>query len=278
MPRSPSSTPSADRRIGPASGTSPGRGEAGLHSVAAALDVLDCFARDAELGVSEIARRIGMSKSSAHRLLSTLASRGLVEQSPTTSKYRLGVRLFELGDLAVSRIDLRRESQVLLEELRERSGMTVHLAVASGADVLYLERLSTLRGMRAIGEYRRRWPLHATSSGKAICAHDPVACQARIEAGFPVFTSQTVADEAAFADALAGIRRVGYATATAELMPNLASVAAAVLDRHGVAMAAISITGSVDDLGQHQDRQTRLVVAAAKRLSEVMQRASRAGR
>ena len=165
-----------------------------------------------------------------------------------------------------------------LEELRERSGWTVHLAVASRADVLYLERLSTLRGMRAIGEYRRRWPLHATSSGKAICAHDPVACRARIEAGFPVFTAQTVADEAAFAAALAGVRRMGYASANAELMPNLASVAAAVLDRHGVAMAAISITGSVDDLDEHQDRHARLVMAAAKRLSGTMQRPSRGGR
>lgn len=242
----------------------------GVQSVASALDVLDCFAADAELGVSEIARRLGVSKSTVHRLLTTLASRGLVERSPVTSKYRLGVRLFELGDLAVSRMDLRRESQVLLEELREQSGWTVHLAVASGADVLYLERLSTLRGMRAIGEYRRRWPLHATSSGKAICAHDPVACRARIEAGFPAFTPQTVADEAAFAAALARVRKQGYATANAELMPTLASVAAPVLDRHGVAMAAISMTGPVEDLGQRQDRLARMVMAAAKRLGQRM--------
>lgn len=240
--------------------------------MAAALDVLECFAGDAELGVSEISRRLGVSKSTAHRLLTTLASRGMVEQSPGSGKYRLGIRLFELGDLAVSRLDLRRQSQVLLEELRERSGWTVHLAVASGADVLYLERLSTLRGMRAIGEYRRRWPLHATSSGKAICAHDPVACQARIQAGFPVFTPQTLGDEASFTAALAQVRRQGYATAHAELMPTLTSVAAAVLDRHGVAIAAISLTGPVDELGKRQDHLARLVVAAAKRLSAGLQR------
>ncbi len=253
----------------------PGSQPAGLQSVAAALDVLDCFVSDAELGVSEIARRLGVSKSTAHRLLTTLVSRGIVERSDTTSKYRLGVRLFELGDLAVSRMDLRRQSQVLLEELRERSGWTVHLAVASGADVLYLERLSTLRGMRAIGEYRRRWPLHATSSGKAICAHDPVACQARIAAGFPVFTPHTLGDEAAFAAALAQVRRQGYATAHAELMATLTSVAAPVLDRHGVAMAAISLTGPVDELRDRQDGLARLVVAAAKRLSQGMQRPQR---
>jgi len=249
--------------------------EGGLQSVAAALDVLTCFAEDVELGVSEVARRLGVAKSTAHRLLTTLASRGLVEQSPATNKYRLGMRLFELGDLAVSRIDLRQEAQVLLEELRERSGWTVHLAVASGADVFYLERLSTLRGMRAIGEYRRRWPLHATSSGKAICAHDPVACRARIEAGFPVFTPQTVADEAAFGIALGQVRKQGYATANAELMPTLASVAAPVLDRHGVAMAAISITGSVTELGERQDRLARLVMAAAHRLAQGLQKPRR---
>jgi len=247
----------------------------GLRSVGTALDVLECFALDAELGVSEIARRLGVSKSTAHRLLTTLVSRGMVERSESTSKYRLGMRLFELGDLAVSRMDLRRQSQVLLEELRERSGWTVHLAVASGADVLYLERLSTLRGMRAIGEYRRRWPLHATSSGKAICAHDPVARQARIAAGFPMFTAQTLGDEASFTAALAQVRKHGYATAHAELMPNLTSVAAPVLDRHGVALAAISITGPVDELGDRQDRLARLVMAAAKRLGQAMQRPQR---
>jgi DNA-binding IclR family transcriptional regulator len=244
--------------------------EGGLKSVASALDLLDCFVTDEELGVSEVARRLGVAKSTAHRLLTTLASRGMIEQNPANGRYRLGLHLFELGHLALSRIDLRRRSRTMLEELRELSGWTVHLSIPQGADILFLERLPTLRGMEVMDEYRRRWPLHATSSGKAICAYDPESAQRRIAAGFPVFTPRTISDARQFAAALEQTRRQGYATSHGELMDRLASVAAPVLDSHGVAIAAISITGSEDELGEHGDRQARLVTAAAKRLSKMM--------
>lgn len=248
-----------------------GEVEGGLKSVAAALDLLDCFVEDEELGVSQVARRLGVAKSTAHRLLTTLASRGLIEQSSKTGRYRLGLHLFELGHLALTRLDLRRESRTLLEELREVSGWTVHLAIAQGADTLFLERLPTLRGMQAMVEYRRRWPLHATSSGKAICAFDPEAAHARTAAGFPSFTTHTITSAAAFEADLAGVRSRGFAIAREELMYGLASVAAPVLDRQGVARAALSITGSADELGQHPDRQARLVIAASKRLAKQLQ-------
>ena len=244
--------------------------EGGLKSVASALDLIDCFAEDEELGVSEVARRLGVAKSTAHRLLTTLASRGFVEQSMVSGKYRLGLHLFELGHLALARFELRRRSTTLLEELRELSGWTVHLSVASGADILFLERLPTLRGMQVIEEYRRRWPLHATSSGKAICAYDPEAAQRRIAAGFPVFTKKTIDNADRFRAELAEVRRHGFATSNQELMHRLASVAAPVLDPQGMAMAAISITGSSDELARQRDRQVRLVMAAAHRLGKEM--------
>ena len=244
--------------------------DGGLKSVASALDLIDCFAQDEELGVSEVARRLGVAKSTAHRLLTTLTSRGFIEQNPATGKYRLGLHLFELGHLAIQRFELRRRSTTLLEELREISGWTVHLSVASGADILFLERLPTLRGMQVIEEYRRRWPLHATSSGKVICAYDPEAAQRRIQAGFPVFTPKTIDNAARFSAELAEIRRHGFATSNQELMHRLASVAAPVLDAHGFASAAISITGASEDLVKQRDRQVRLVMTAAARLTKIM--------
>ena len=244
--------------------------EGGLKSVASALDLLDCFVVDEELGVSEVARRLGVAKSTAHRLLTTLCSRGIIEQSLSTGKYRLGLHLFELGELALARIELRRRSMTLLEELRELSGWTVHLSIAQGADVLFLERLPTLRGMQVMQEYRRRWPLHTTSSGKALSAYDPEAAQARIRAGFPVFTPRTIHSEQQWGTELAKVRCQGFATSDGELMIRLASVAAPVLDHHGISIAAISIQGASEELGQNMDRQVRLVLAAAKRLSKLM--------
>jgi len=244
--------------------------EGGLKSVASALDLLDCFLEEEELGVSDVARRLGVAKSTAHRLLTTLASRGIIEQNAANGRYRLGLHLFELGHLALERVELRRRSKSLLEQLRQASGWTVHLSIVQGADTLFLERLTTLRGMEAIQRYRRRWPLHTTSSGKALCAYDPVALQSRIAAGFPAFTPHTISCEQDFRAEIASVRRMGFATSREELMPGLASVAAPVLDAHGIAVAAISITGSADELGEHPDRQARLVLAATKRLSQVM--------
>ena len=113
-----------------------GAGE-GLKSVATALDVLKCFAVDDELGVSDIARRLGIAKSTAHRLLTTLCSRGMTEKNPESGLYRLGMHLFELGQLAQARLRLRQLALPMLGELRAVTGHTVHLGVADGADVVH---------------------------------------------------------------------------------------------------------------------------------------------
>lgn len=239
-----------------------------LKSVSTALDLLDCFAEDEELGVSEVARRLGVAKSTAHRLLTTLATRDIIEKNEETGRYRLGLHLFELGHLAVSRLRLRRASVTLLEELREITGWTVHLAVADGVDTLFLERFATLRGLRAMDQFRRRWPLHATASGKVMAAFNPELAAARIAAGLPAMTPNTITDPVAFRRELTLIRSRGYAVGQQEVMMRLGSVAAPVIDASGVAHAAISITGSAADLGQDLDRQARLVTLAARRISK----------
>jgi DNA-binding IclR family transcriptional regulator len=238
--------------------------------VSAALDLLDCFAEDEELGVSEVARRLGVAKSTAHRLLTTLASHDLIEKNDESGRYRLGLHLFELGHLALSRLRLRQSSMTLLEELRERSGWTVHLAVPSGTDVLFLERFATLRGLKVMTQFRRRWPLHATSSGKVMCAFDPALAERRIAAGLPQYTTKTIIDPTAFRRDLAEIRKRGYAMSHEELMIQLSSVAAPIVDQHGRAFASVSITGSEAEVGKHPDLQARLVVLAARRISSAM--------
>lgn len=244
----------------------------GVRSVATALDLLDCFAQEEELGVSDIARRLGVSKSTAHRILTTLTAHGLTEQDEETGRYRLGLHLFELGHLASSRMRLRAVSVPLLEELRERTGWTVHLSVPVGADVVFVERLPTLRGLRAMPTRRRRWAVHATSSGKAIAAYNHDVAVARVEAGLPRFMAATITDPAAFERELEAVRRRGYATAYEESMPSLGSVAAPVLDSGRVARAAISLAGSVEEFRAAEERLARVVMAAARKLSTLLGR------
>ena len=123
-------------------------GARGVQSVATALDLLDVLAAERELGVAEIGRRLGIAKSSAHRLLTTLVAKGYVQQVPETRNYRLGLRLHELGSLVASRNQLRDHALPLLEALRAQTGETAHLDVPEGAQMFYLERLESYHGLR----------------------------------------------------------------------------------------------------------------------------------
>lgn len=239
----------------------------GLQTVAAALDLLDCFTEDAELGVTEVSRLLGVQKSTAHRLLTTLASRGIVEQNQRNAKYRLGLRLYELGNLAVTRFELRRSAGSLLEELREASGWTVQLSVASGVDSLVIERLQTLRSHKAMPEFHRRLPLHLTPHGKAMCAYNAALAQRRIDAGLPARTPNSITSVAGFTRELEEIRRTGYAKACEEAVLDIAAVGAPVLDVRGLAIAAVSINGPVAEIVPSFARLGRLVAAAAKRIT-----------
>jgi DNA-binding IclR family transcriptional regulator len=260
-------TPDAAPRTFRGSRTDGNGRDGGVKSVTAALDVLDCFIDSDELGVSDIARRLGVAKSTAHRLLTSLCARGLADKNPETGQYRLGLHLFELGQLAGQRMRLRRTAMPLLEELRQRSGSTVHLAVASGNDVLYLERLETLRGMQLFGGIGRRLPSHCTSSGKVIAAYDSDFARARRAAGFPALTEVSIRNARDYDRALVDIRRRGVATNQGEASVGLASVAAPVLDSSGRAQAAISLVGPAAEFVSDFGRPARLVTLAARRLA-----------
>ncbi|MCX9191542.1 IclR family transcriptional regulator [Carbonactinospora thermoautotrophica] len=244
--------------------------DGGLRSVLAALDLLDCFASADELGVSEIARRLGLAKSTVHRLLTTLCARGLAEKNPQTCRYRLGFRLYELGQLAISRFELRQAALPLLEELRERTGCTIHLAIPDGADIVYVERLQTLRGMRLMTNVSRRLPAHCTSSGKAIAAFDPAVAQARRAAGFPQLTSCSIRSAADYDRELEAVRRTGYAVNHDEALVGLSAVAAPVRDREGRARAAISLVGLTREIEGAIERNARLAQAAANKLARTL--------
>jgi DNA-binding IclR family transcriptional regulator len=245
----------------------------GVRSVASALDVLDCFSWSPELGVTEVATRLGVSKSTAHRLLSTLTAKRLVDRIPETGRYRLGLHLFELGQLAVSRFDLRAAALPVLERLRAATNQTVHAAVADGADVLYVERFESWQGRPFSARVGRRMPVHCTSSGKAIAANDDAVAQARLAAGLPRRTPRTITDPASFLRVLGEVRAQGFALNVEEAEVGLSSVAAPVLSPQGRVLAALSIAGPtnviLDDGGQ---RVARLVKEAARALAAAVPR------
>jgi len=238
-----------------------------LQSVLAALDVLDCFATAEELGVTDVARRLGVAKSTAHRLLSALCARGLAERLPGTGHYRLGLHLWELGQLVQDRVPLRHVALPILEEVRLRTRQTTHLSIADGVDVVFVERLPSLSGIPLLGERRRRVPLHTTSAGKVLAAFNPAVARSRAEAGFPMLTDRTIGSAQGWEECLADVRRRGSAVSDSENLRGLASIAAPIIDTSGAAVAAVSIAGPTADVMGNLDRHARVVMVAAARLS-----------
>ncbi|HEY0949505.1 IclR family transcriptional regulator [Nocardioides sp.] len=241
-----------------------------LQSVLTALDLLDCFVDSEELGVTDLARRLGVAKSTAHRLVSTLAARGFVERVPGTGHYRLGLHLWELGQLVQDRTPLRHLALPILEEVRLTTGQTAHLSIADGPDVVFVERLQALSGISLLGARRRRMPLHTTSAGKVLAAFNPAVSRARIAAGFPPMTGETIGSAEEWEAALAEVRRRGLAVTDSENVAGLASVAAPVFDGGGLAVAAISVAGPRDAIIGHLDRTSRVVLVATARLSRLL--------
>lgn len=238
-----------------------------LQSVGAALDVLDVLAGHEELGVSAVARELGVAKSTAHRLLTTLAARGLVEQSAETGRYRLGMRLYELGHRAMTGNRLRAVALPVLAELRRRSGLTVQLAVPDGGDVLYTERLETTLGVTLMQQTGLRLPAHTTSSGKAIAAYRPDFADARRRLGFPARTPHTLTSEEAWDRVLDETRRQHGALSYDEARVGVSSCAAPLHGPAGEAIASVSLVGPTEAFRRQGPHYLQLVVAAARSLS-----------
>jgi DNA-binding IclR family transcriptional regulator len=145
-----------------------------LRSVSIAMAVLGCFETERELGATRVAAELGIAKSTACRMLAALASSGMLERS-RAGRYRLGLRMFEIGQLAVDRLMLRELALPVLGELREILRETVQLAVPVGADVLYVDRLEDhSAGTMFHGELYRRGPGHSSrrSCGLPRGTHD----------------------------------------------------------------------------------------------------------
>ncbi len=269
-----------DERIPPLV-PSPEREDGPLRSVSIAMAVLGCFEREAELGATRVAQELGVAKSTACRMLAALASGGMLERTPS-GRYRLGLRLFEIGQLAVDRLMLRELSLPVLGDLRELLRETAQLAVPVGADVLYVDRLeSNGVGTMFHTELYRRGPGHSSSAAKVIAAHNPSMARLILERGFVRRTPFTIVDPNRYRQVLAQVRKDGFAASREEHTMGMSSIAAPVVLRRKsigggdrtVAVAAISVVGSTSRvLGTRKIAVVQSVRRAAATVSAALER------
>lgn len=253
----------------------PSGDESGLRSVSLAMDVLECFTTTQEVGVSQVARQLGIAKSTAHRMLAVLASGGLLERRQG-GRYRLGLRLFEYGQLAADRLLVKEMALPLLAELRDQVSETVQLGVPLGAEVLYIDRLEGTHGLRFHTEAYRKVPGHSSSSGKAIAAFNPYVAQAVLNAGLTSQTPYTIVDPSRYRQALTDVHQRGWAASEEEFEIGLSSIAAPVTAHRGEhthAVAAISVAGPTQRvLSSRRDAMATAVERAASSLSKQLSR------
>ena len=216
----------------------------GLSTVRNAARLLKVFrSREADLGVSELARRLGLGKSTVHRMLTTLVGEGLIEQNPRTGGYRLGIVMFELGEAVRVHMDLHAAAGPVLSELRVQTGESSQVGVLDGHEVVYVDRLESTHSLRLFTETGRRVPVHCTSSGKVLLAYLPETRRHAVLRAAPLtaLTPHTITDLERLAAELARVRRRGWAEAINEREIGVASIAAPVRDITGEVVAAISI-------------------------------------
>jgi IclR family transcriptional regulator, KDG regulon repressor len=243
-----------------------------LSSVRSAARLLCTFtASDRELGVSELSRRLGLSKSTVHRLLTTLAAEHLIEPNPLTGRYRLGIKLYELGTVVSTHVELHEAVAMYIDDLRTRTGETVHVGILDGSEVVYIERRESLRTLRHMVDLGHRNFASCTACGKVLLAHLPEAELDRIlsSAPLPARTPRSITDPSRLRDELSLVRQRGYAENVTESAPDTASVGAPIFDNAGRAVAAISVAGPVSRLVETTRRRYATVVLdTAARISE----------
>jgi DNA-binding IclR family transcriptional regulator len=215
-------------------------------AVGNALQLLGAFSYERPvLGVTELARTLGFPKSTVSRLASTLATEGFIK--PVPGGYRLALKLYELGSLVVSGVELREVAHARLVHLRNVTGETVHLAVLDGAEVVYLDRIESPNTLHVFTRLGKRMPAHSTSSGKAILAFEsPAALDAVVKAGLAPLTERTLRSREALERALEATRANGWAASVEESEAGINSVAAPIFDYASKVVAAISVAGPSD--------------------------------
>ena len=248
---------------------SSGRGPAPSYSIAVldrALDVLEALAEAPPgdpLGVSEIARRVGATKSAAFRILANLERRGYVGKDPVTARYSLGTRLAYLGERSLGAIDLRAAARPALEALHRQFGETVNLAVREGAEVVYVDMIESAHGLRMAARVGSRDHLHSTALGKAMLAFLPAAERDRLlQRRLPVRTERTITDPAKLRAELESVRERGVAEDRDENEMGARCLGAAILDHRGDVIGAISVSAPDSRLDDASASAVAAAVAA----------------
>lgn len=245
-----------------------------IQSLLTSFDVLDCFSREEKnLGISEISRKLGLNKSRVHRILITLEDRGMVVKDPETMKYRLGLKLFQLGHLVEEQLEIRNCAHPFMQELAVETEETINLNVIYNGKRMSVKKIESPHEIRQAVELGKTIPLHSGAPGKVLLAFLPAEnlVDFLAESELLPMGPNTIIDRDSLVTELESIREQGYSISVEETYLGAVSIAAPVRDFSGNVIAAISVTGPVSRFsGEKISCFIPLVTNAAESISEAL--------
>jgi DNA-binding IclR family transcriptional regulator len=203
------------------------------------LAILDALEDGGELGTNELARRTGLSASTVSRQLGTLLEGGVVEFDAEIGRYRLGLRLVQLGNSVLARLDVRNVARPHLEVLVSAVGETGTLSVPGEGDAITVDFVPTDRYVQGVTRLGRPSIGHATAAGKVMLAFTRQAPELPLER----FTERTITEPGRLQEELEHVRERGWAEAYEEREPELNAIAAPVWDHRGLLAAIVALQG-----------------------------------
>ncbi|WP_020619703.1 IclR family transcriptional regulator [Paenibacillus daejeonensis] len=244
-------------------------GKSTIRAVERALDILLCFTSGTDLAMSEIAERVGLHKSTVHRMLATLEEKGFVMRDRATDRYRLGMRVWELSAHLSDTDDPAVIWLPEMERLRDQLGETVSLYVRDGQERIRIQAVQSNQAVRRVAPVGVRLPLYVGASSKVLVAFAEAEERNLIlaDASWPAGV-----DAEAYRRQLDEIVQAGYATSIEEREAGAAAVAAPIFDRSGRLAAVLSISGPASRLTMERMREIAPVVMEASRLMGTMLR------
>jgi IclR family transcriptional regulator, KDG regulon repressor len=242
--------------------------KANVRAVERALDILLCFTDSTDLGLSEIASRLSLHKSTVHRLLATLENKGFLIRDAQTEKYRLGFRIWELSANLTHSDDPATVLLPEMERLRDLVGETVSLYVRDGNERIRIQAVQSNQPIRRVAPIGARMPLFVGASSKVLMAYaEPEVLEAVLnDPNWP----ESI-DREAYLEQLEQIRAQGFATSVEERELGAAAVAAPIFNRNGKLVAAIAASGPSNRLTPEKMSEfARPIMEAAYRMGKMM--------
>jgi IclR family KDG regulon transcriptional repressor len=239
-----------------------------INSIIRACSILRYLSKDkAHFKISELARQLQLDRSTTYRILLSLEGCGLVEKNGRTGEYSLGMAAFEIGNTYLRQMDFIQISKPIMSDLAMMVQETVHLAVLSDTEIVYVDKVDSPRTLGVMSKIGQRAPVYCTALGKVLLAHQPKEELARIvrEIKLKPFTKHTITYKKKLMEELRKVHEQGYALDQREYEEDVECIGAPIRDHQGDVIAALSISGPQRKINTPHEKQfiSQVVKAAA---------------